>query len=289
MKILLIGKNGQVGREIDKLSRKLKYEKFSFGQKDLNILDYNRVREKIKEVKPDVVINTAAYHVVPECEKFPERAFAINSAAEKMLADICREGKIKLVYFSTDKVFDGEKIQPYKETDLANPIQMYGLSKFAGEIATLNYNSNSIVVRTSIIFGGVEGSREKKGNFVLYILNQAKKVSEIEISSEQVSSFAYAPDLALGVLALIKKKATGVFNVVNEGHASSAEFAQEIVKVRELKLKVKPVDRHGIYGGVRTPIFTALNTAKLNSLNIKLPHWKLSLKKYLEFLQENKI
>lgn len=289
MKIFLIGKNGQLGREIDKLSRKLKNDTFSFGQSDLDILDYNLVREKIDKIMPDVVINTAAYHVVSDCEKFPDKAFLINVLAQKNLADICREKKIKLIYYSTDKVFNGKKRRPYREIDPTSPIQIYGLSKVAGEMVTLNYNENSLVIRTSIIFGGVIGSKEKKGNFVLYILKQSKAQESIEISSEQITSFVNAGDLALATLKLLKKDRRGIYNVVNEKYSSSATFAKEIVKLRNLKLKIVPVNRKGFYGEMQTPIFTPLDTSKLKSEGIVLPEWRNGLKRYLKLLESNGI
>lgn len=290
MKIFLIGKNGQLGYEIDKLSRKLRNDTFSFGQADLNILDHSFVRDKISEIMPDVVINTAAYHVVPDCEKYPDKAFLVNTIAQKNLADICREKGIRLVYYSTDKVFDGKKRRPYREDDMANPIQIYGLSKLAGELVTLNYNPQSIVIRTCGIFGGLTGSREKKGNFVLYILQQAKQNTELAISSEQVASFVSADDLATTTLDLLAKNAeSGIYNVVNEGYDSWANFAKEIVKIKKLSLKIKPVDRKGIHGDLQNPVFTPLDTSKLKSYKILLPTWQNALKRYLSFLEQNGI
>lgn len=289
MKIFLIGKNGQLGHEIDILSKKLKYKIFSYGQKELNILDYKSVRNEIIKIKPDIVINTAAYHVVSDCEKYPEKAFQINALAQKNLADICHEKNIKLVYYSTDKVFDGKSNRPYKESDPTNPIQIYGLSKVVGENVTLNYNKNSLVIRTSIIFGGVNGSREKKGNFVLYILKQSKTQESLEISSEQITSFVNAQDLASATLKLLEKGSLGIYNVVNQKYSSSAIFAQEIVKIRNLKLKIKPVDRKGFYGDMQTPIFTPLDNSKLKSEGINLSDWRDGLRRYLKFLESNGI
>lgn len=289
MKILLIGKNGQVGQELDKYINIYGYKSFSFGKKELNILDYELVKQKIEQIKPDVVINTAAFHVVADCEMFPGKAFEVNVSAQKNLAILCRRHKIKLVYYSTDKIFDGKKRKPYSETDSVNPIQIYGLSKLAGEFVTLNYCPESLVIRTCGIFGGAKGSREKKGNFVLYILKQSTQRTEIKISSEQKASFVSAEDLAVGTLQLIKKKKKGVFNVVNSGYASWADFALEIVKIRKLNLKVIPINRHGIYGDVPTPIFTALDNAKTIQAGIYLQHWKKALKNYLSFLSSRDI
>lgn len=289
MKIFLVGKNGQLGGEINKLAQK-EYEVFSFGKDDLDIENHELVRKKIEETRPDIFINTAAYHIVSECEKNPNKAFSINTTAEKNIASLCKEYGVRLVYYSTDKVFDGKKRTPYREDDFTNPIQIYGLSKLAGEIVSLNYNPDSIVIRTCGIFGGVSGSREKKGNFVLYILEQAKKAGELEISSEQKANFVYAEDLALATLDLLKVKAkSGIYNIVNDDYSSWSTFASEIVRIRNLKLKIKPVDRRGSYGDTPTPIFTALNTSKIKSYNIQLSDWKNALRRYLDFLKPHGI
>lgn len=285
MKILLIGKNGQVGAEIDKESKKLGHKILSFGREDLDITDLDASKKKIEEFKPEIVINTAAYHVVPECEKNPEQAFLVNTIAQRNLAKVCQEMNIKLAYYSTDRVFDGRKRKPYKETDKANPIQIYGLSKLAGEMVSLNYNSKSIVIRTCGIFGGLSGSRCKKGNFVLYILKQAKEKKELEISLDQIASFVYAKDLAQATLKLLEKDvSSGIYHVVNDGYGSWAEFAKQIVKIKKLSLKIIPVDRHGSYGEIPTPIFTAFDISKIKDFGIKMPTWQNGLKRYLDFL-----
>jgi dTDP-4-dehydrorhamnose reductase len=290
MKIFIIGKNGQLGSELNRNSKKLGNETFAFGRDNFDVCNYDAVREKIEHINPDVVINTAAYHVVSDCEKYPDKAFVVNTAAQKNLASICREKKIKLVYCSTDKVFDGKSKKPYKETAKPNPIQIYGVSKLAGEIITLNYCPNSLVIRTCGIFGGIHGSRIKGGNFVLYILSQAKTRDKLEISSEQIANFVYADDLAKAILTLLNNKnASGIFNIVNEGYAPWSKFAQEIVKIRKLDLEIVPVNRHGVYSEVPTPVFTALDTSKAVKVGIKLPRWRDSLKRYLDFLKTNGI
>ena len=290
MKILLIGKNGQLGSQIDEIARKRGHAISSFGKKELNILKKRQLKKTLDKVNPEIVINTAAYHVVPDCEKYPDKAFQINAVAQKNLADICHTKKIRLVYYSTDKVFDGNKRRPYKESDVTNPIQIYGLSKLAGELITLNYNSDSIVIRTCGIFGGLTGSREKKGNFVLYILQQAKQSTELTISSEQVASFVNAYDLATATLDLLEKNVkSGIYNVVNEGYDSWANFAKEIIKIKKLSLIIKPVNRKGMHGDTRNPIFTPLDTSKIKSYKILLPTWQNALKRYLSFLERNGI
>ncbi len=288
MKILLIGKDGQVGSELDKQSRILDHNIRSFGRDELDITDYPKVRRTIEIFEPDVVVNASAYHVVSDCEKYPTKAFIVNTIAQKNIAELCEKRKIPVVYYSTSYVFDGKTKTPYKENDRPNPVQLYGLSKYAGEIATLNYNSRAIIIRICGVFGGLGGSRSKKGNFVLYILSQAKKTRRLEISSEQYASFTYTPDLATATLKLLNRKsASGIYHLTNLGFASWAVFAQKIVRLSKLDLKIIPVDRGGTYGAIKPPVFSAIKNTRAKSLKIDMPLWQDALKRYLLFLSDN--
>lgn len=283
MKILLIGKNGQVGAEIERLSSSQGHQVFSFDKQALDITQHTLVKEKLDKFKPEVVINTAAYHVVSDCEKYPSKSFDVNVFAVKNIAVLCQERNIKFVNYSTSWVFDGKKNKAYVETDIPNPTQIYGLSKLGGEIVSLNYNYKTLVIRTCGVFGGKAGSRSKKGNFVLYILNQAKTTKVLEISSEQTTSVAYAKDLATATLKLIEtKNNNGIYHLVNEGSCSWAQFAQEIVNLKKLDLKIIPVNRKGVFKNIKNPIMASIKNTKAKSLNITLPLWKNALKRYLK-------
>lgn len=287
MKILLIGKQGQLGAQLEKVLVSVHTELYAFGHKELDISHYSAIRGLIKKIRPDVVINTSAYHVLTDCEKYPQKAFAINTFALKNLAEVCRNQKIKLVTYSTDYVFDGAKGKLYTESDSTNPLQMYGLSKLAGEIICLNYNPGSIVIRTCGVYGGAHGSRSKKGNFVLTILNEAKNKTTIEVSSEQIVSPTYARDLAECTARLLHNNtAHGVYHLVNEGYCSWYEFAKEIVKLEKLNVTVSPVDRRGEYAGIRRPLFSALANTKATMLGIVMPSWQNGLKRYLSGIKK---
>lgn len=285
MKILVIGKNGQVGQALLAAAHKKKIIAYGVGRDELDIVNRKSIETVIKKQKPTVVINTSAFHVVADCESNPEDAFLVNSAAVKHLADICHDNNIRLVHFSTDKVFDGDRSTPYSENDRPNPLQIYGISKLAGEECALYYNPDTLIIRTCGIFGGKTGSRSKNGNFVLYILREAKSKETLEISSEQIVSVASAEDLAIATIKIIQKKVPrGIYNIVNKGECSWAQFAKEIVKISGKKLKIVAVDRKGYVSGMKIPKYTALSTKKINALGIELPYWKDSLVKYLEFL-----
>jgi dTDP-4-dehydrorhamnose reductase len=286
MRVLIFGKDGQVGRELMRLAPRYKLEIIGYNRAQLDVTDFKKLKKTVLRVKPDIIINTASYHVVADCEENLEEAFNINVFSAKRLAVLCRDQKIRLVTFSTDKVFDGTKKTPYRENDTAHPLQMYGLTKHAREIASLLYNPDTLVIRTCGIFGGKTGSRSKKGNFVLYILEQAKVKHILEISSEQTATFANAEDLASAVLRLAKKKgARGIFHLVNEGSATWAKFAQEIVKLSKSQLTIVPVNRKGTYLGMSIPRNAVLKNIRAKKMGVVLPHWKDGLKRYINFLQ----
>lgn len=284
MKILLIGKNGQLGQEINKQARERKLKIQAFGREELDITDSKKVILNIKSFNPNVVINTSAFHVVPLCEDQPDQAFLVNAISLKPIAMHCCENKIKFVTYSTDYVFDGLKGTPYTENDTPNPLQIYGVSKLAGEFIALNYSDTSVVIRTCGVYGGSHGSRSKKGNFILNILKQAENEKVIEVSSEQIISPTYAHDLAKATLVLLtKENISGIYHLVNEGYCSWAQFAQEAIKIKRIPTKIIPVDKRGMTGLLKRPLFSALKNSRAKKLDIMLPTWQDALSRYINF------
>ena len=285
-KILLIGKTGQLGKEIIKDVSSFGFEIFGFGKEELDVTDESQIKEKIKKIKPDILINASAYHVVPMCEKNPMPAMAVNFIAVQNLAKICRENNIIFITYSTDYVFDGKKGEPYEENDAPNPLQIYGISKLAGEYVALNsYPDGVFVIRTCGLYGGEKGSPEKGGNFVLNIMKEALDKEIVEVSSEQIVSPTYAGDLSKATLKLLNSKAKpGIYHLVNEGYCNWYEFAQEIFKLAGINKKLKPINRGGSDGAMKRPKFSALKNIKAKALGIELPSWQEGLKSYLNFL-----
>lgn len=282
-KILVIGSTGQLGSELVIQFRKKGYEVFPMTHIDLDITDLDGIRNKISELKPNIIINASVYHVVPDCETYPVQAFLVNATALKYLADLCQEFNIHLVHYSTDYVFDGKKGSQYLENDAVSPVQVYGMTKYIGEQFCLNYHSKSTVIRTSGVYGGKEGSKAKKGNFILTIQNQIKNKETLEVASEQIVSPTYAVDLAKATQQLLEKANNlGIFHLVNEGYCSWAEFAAEIAFLNKNKIKIIPVDRGGGYVHPKRPLFSALSNIKAKNMGIILPHWKDALKRYLK-------
>lgn len=285
MKIFLIGNTGQLGAELDKQARDLKHEILSFSHEELDITDFDKVKKEIESFFPDFVINASAFHNVPVCEEQPDQAFLVNAVALKGIAQFCDEKNIKFITYSTDYVFDGLKGLPYIEEDKPSPVQMYGISKAAGEYVVLAYSKTSIVIRSSGVYGGKTGSKSKKGNFPLNILKQAETEKTIEVASEQILNPTYSVDLAKATLDLLEhKNISGIYHLANEGYCSWAEFAQEIMKVKSLKTKIIPVDRGGLAGSLKRPLFSALKNTRAKKLGVALPPWQDAIRRYIQTL-----
>lgn len=281
MKILVFGKNGQVGHELINQNQKI----IGFSHEELDVTDQQSLLSVFKKHKPDVVINASAYHVVPECEAHPEKAFAINSIAVKAMAELCEEYGSRFVHYSTDYVFDGVLGKPYKEDATPHPLQLYGISKLAGEYSALTYCQNSIIIRSAYIYGGKTGSKAKRGNFVLTMLAQSEGKDTLEVAADQIVSPTYATDLAQATLKLLShKQANGVYHFVNQGSCSLAEFAQAIMHAKKRKTRIIPVVRGGLAGNLKRPVFSVLRNTRGKKLGVVLPPWKDAVKRYVQSL-----
>ena len=282
MKILLIGKTGQLGNDILRLGSPI-HDIYSPERDILDIGLPDRIEEILALYTPDVVINTAAYHNVPLCEIEYSMAFKINCIAVKNLAKLCKKVKAVFVTFSTDYVFDGEKKNPYLEHDKPAPLQIYGISKLAGEFASLSvWPERTIIIRTCGLYG-LSGAQSKGGNFVDKRIIDAKEHNLIEIGCDQVVSPTYTNDLAKAVLQLIAHSniKAGIYHMVNRGECSWYEFTKAIYEIMRLKVKVVPADRKGLSGEMRRPLYSVLSNTRAAAMGITLPNWRDALERYL--------
>ncbi len=281
MKILLIGKTGQLGGDILK-NGSAEHEILAPGRSQLDICDSENL-EQIISYKPDVVINTAAFHNLALCETEYQAAFRVNCIAVRDLAQICNKIGARFVTISTDYVFGGEKRMPYTESDRPTPLQVYGISKLAGEFAALSTApQQSIVIRTCGLYGK-SGSASKGGNFISKRLADARRSDVLDMGCDQRVCPTSTPDLSKAVLQLIAhpQAEAGIYHLVNNGECTWYEFTKAIYEILSLKVKVNPVDRQGLSDGMRRPLYSVLANTKAKALGIELPPWRDALEKYL--------
>ena len=237
----------------------------------------------IRQIKPDAVINCAAFHNVPLCEEKPEEAFRINAIAVRDLAAACEAAGAWLVTFSSDYVFGGEKREPYLETDRPQPLQVYGATRLAGEgLALAAAPQRAVVIRTCGLYGQA-GSRAKGGNFVDGRVADGRAGKRIEMASEQTVAPTSTHDLSRAVHALLghPKLAPGLYHLVNEGSCTWYELTRAIVETLRLPAEVVPVDRGGRSGAMRRPLYSVLANTRARALGIRLRPWREALVEYL--------
>jgi len=283
MKFLLIGATGQLGGDL--LRNNAKHEVFAPTRGELDLAQPQKVAEVVRRQRPDVIINCAAFHNVPLCEEQPEQAFFMNCVAVRNLAALSVEIDAWLVTFSSDYVFGGDnKRTPYVEDDKPAPLQIYGITRLAGEHAALAVApQHAVVIRTCGLYGR-SGARSKGGNFVDGRAADVKAGRRIEMASEQIVAPTSTDDLSRAVLDLIEhpRLAPGLYHLVNEGECSWYELTRAIVEILGAATEVIPVDRGGRTGSMRRPLYSVLANTRARALGITLRPWREALRSYLE-------
>lgn len=284
-KVVIIGANGQLGTDIVKVfSQEKRFKLYPLLHKDIEITRLSQVKRKLGLIKPDIVINTAAYHKVDEVEDNPEKAFKVNSIAQKNLAELCGMKNCVLVYVSTDYVFglDKEREKPYKESNIPGPLNVYGISKLAGETFTKYLCKRHYVIRTSGLFGAA-GSSGKGGNFVETMIRLGKEKGEVKVVSDQVLAPTYTKNVAENLLILLKTNNYGIYHMTSEGFCSWWEFANQIFTELDMKVKCGKVDSNHFNTRAKRPTYSVLGNYELKEQGInKMNNWKKNLRLYLK-------
>lgn len=284
MKVAIIGSNGQLGTDLVNVLSATE-QVTGLTHADIEITDPDSIHSVLTSGKPDIVINTAAYHVVPEAEGFPEKAFRINGQAALNLAKATSALGIRFLHFSTDYVFDGEKRQPYAETDKPNPLNVYATTKLAGEQFALNYSDLSYVVRVSGIYGTVP-SRAKGNNFVSMMLKLAAERPEVRVVTDEILAPTPTLHIARAVAELIHTDSFGLYHLSAAGEASWYEFARTIWDEMKLTTPLHEARVSDFPMVVKRPVYSVLDNTKIRNLGIgKMPSWKEGLVEYLDTLR----
>ncbi len=279
MNILITGANGQLGSEIRELSSDYKCNFFFESSQTLDITHFENVQNYINKNKIDVVINCAGYTAVDKAEEEPKKAEKVNVRGVENLVKSLEKVNGKLIHISTDYVFDGKSITPYKEDDEVNPLGVYGKTKRAGEESILNSDIEAIIIRTSWMYS-VYGN-----NFVKTMLRLAKERKSINVVADQVGTPTYAKDLAKVCLDIISSdkewdKKSKIYHYSNEGETTWYEFAKAIMEISKIDCKINPISTKDYPTLAKRPKYSVLDKTKIKQ-DIEIPYWKKSLERML--------
>ncbi len=289
--ILLIGTTGQVGSELNKILPDLG-NLVGVDREKMDLSNPEMIRERIKQIQPDIIVNAAAYTAVDKAETEIELAEKVNGLAPQVIAEETQKLGAKLIHISTDYVFDGHKNTPYLEEDLTNPLGIYGKTKLAGEAAIRQSSANYCILRTAWVYGTYG-----KGNFVKTMLRLGKEREQLKVVMDQVGTPSWAKDIARAIASLIPKfseqqEVKETYHFTNSGVCSWYDFAvaifEEATKLGyALKIKeVIPITTAEYPTPAKRPAYSVLSNQKITQvLGYYPPHWRESLQ---EMLQEQK-
>jgi dTDP-4-dehydrorhamnose reductase len=273
MRVTLFGASGLLGQD---LVPQLGGEQLTApSSKAADLTDHPRVRDLIRESRPEWIILSAAYTDVDGCESNRELAFAVNCEGAVNVARAAREVGSRLLFVSTDYVFDGSKCSPYEIADARNPASVYGESKAQAEERLIEILPNVCIARTSWLFG--HGGK----CFPATILKLASTRPEISVVNDQRGSPTFTRDLAGALVQLCRSSAQGIVHVTNSGNCTWYDFATEIVRESGLPTKVKPVTTAEFPRPARRPAYSVLSPGSLHAYHIRLPEWQDAFRRYL--------
>ena len=283
-RIMLTGKNGQVGWELQRTLASIG-DVIAMGREELDLEKPEQICKMVRRIKPDIIVNAAAYTAVDKAEEEPERAAAVNSTAPGILAEETKKINALLVHYSTDYIFDGKKMTPYNEDDMPNPINVYGRTKLAGECAIQDVGTPHLILRTSWVYGS------RGNNFFMTILRLASEREELRIVDDQIGTPTWSRFLAEVTAQMMQKiipsqlaECREIYNVVPSGQTSWYGFAESIIEnYRQFncdssRLKVKrlvPIATSEYPTIASRPAYSALLNGKLiDEINIDIRNWR---------------
>lgn len=276
MKVLVTGANGQLGYNVVKELQKQNIECYGAARKDFDIVDFNGTEKFIANYMPDVVIHCAAYTYVDKAEDEQGLCYLVNASATENIAEICKKINAKMLYISTDYVFDGTKDGFYEVEDEPNPINVYGKTKLLGEQAVQRILDKYFIVRISWVFG------EHGNNFVKTMLRFGKERKEINVVADQYGSPTYTADLAPLLIEMIKTDKYGIYHATNEGVCTWAEFAEEIFKIFGMDIKVNHIMTAEYPTRAKRPMNSRLSKKSLLNNGFRLlTNWQSAVKNCL--------
>lgn len=287
MKYAVIGSAGQLGRDLCPL---LAGDAVPLTRAQADLTRPDTLSAELSQLRPDVVVNCAAYNFVDRAETEPESAFAVNAWGVRSLAKVCRDLDCVLVHFSTDYVFGLEqgRCPPYAEAEAPGPISVYGLSKLAGEYLVRSLCPRHFVIRTCGLYG-VWGSGGKGGNFVETMLRLAGQGKPLRVVNDQICTPSYTVDVATATAALVQTDKYGLYHLTNAGWCSWYELARTIFQLVGLQPILAPITSEEFGAPARRPAFSVLETEKYRNLGLPpLRPWQEAVAAYLKERSEKK-
>ena len=276
-RIVVLGKGGQLASEFEFLVKKNKDWKF-LSVYDVDITNKINVLSYFKKNPCEIIINCAAYTNVDRAENEKNESFLVNELGVKNILAACKKINAKLIHYSTDFVFDGKSKVPYKEFDSTYPLNIYGLSKLAGENTIIESSVNSIIIRTSWLYSSFGN------NFVKTMIKLISIREEIGVVSDQIGSPTFAQDLALATIKIIENQSYfwsvgDIFHYSNHGSCSWFEFAKEIFEIINADVQIKKLKSSEYLKSAIRPKYSLLDCTKIkNEFNLEIPKWRDSLK-----------
>jgi dTDP-4-dehydrorhamnose reductase len=282
MRVAVIGANGQLGQDVCQALRAEQRDVVALTHADIEITSLKSVQLVLERVRPDLVINTAAFHNVDRCEKEPLEAFAVNALGARNIAHATDAAGASLIHISTDYVFDGAQRTPYQEGDPVAPLNVYGNTKLAGEYFVRAATQRHFVVRVSAIYGH-HPCRAKGGlNFVEMMLKLAKENNEIRVVNDEFISPTPTMQIARQLVALSKSSDYGLYHATTEGSCSWFEFASAIFELTATDVRLEPARPGEFPAKAPRPKYSVLENSALKSRSLNLfTHWKEGLASYL--------
>ncbi len=280
MKILVTGVKGQLGYDVVREGESRGLEMFGTDVDNMDITDAGQVKQVIEDYRPDAVIHCAAYTAVNAAEDNQELCRKINVDGTRNIAEVCKSMDIPMMYFSTDYIFNGQGENFWKEDDEKRPLNVYGQTKYEGELAVQELVQKYFILRISWVFG-VNGN-----NFIKTMLRLGKERGAVGVVSDQIGSPTYTYDLAKLVVDMIQTDKYGTYHVTNDGLCSWYEFACEIFKQAGLDVKVTPLTTAEYPAKAARPFNSRMSKGKLVNAGFEmLPGWQDALGRYLNVLQ----
>ena len=279
MRILVTGVKGQLGHDVMNELAKRGHTGIGVDVEEMDITDAKKVNEVIRASEVEAVIHCAAYTAVDAAEDQVELCRKINAEGTENIAKVCKELDIKMMYISTDYVFDGEGTRPWEPDDERHPLNVYGLTKYEGELAVEKYLDKFFTIRIAWVFG-VNGK-----NFIKTMLKLSETRDELNVVDDQIGSPTYTYDLAVLLVDMIETEKYGRYHATNEGLCSWYEFACEIFRQAGRDVKVNPVSSDEFPTKAKRPHNSRMDKSKLTENGFTpLPAWQDALKRYLEII-----